>query len=166
MNKPEFRNARPVPRYQIPMRYREWLLDEGSLTKRLEMYGHRTIKVRLLKQAPGLPDIRECEALELGKSRVTWIREVELLNQGEPWVYARSTIPISTWRGPAAFIKHLGTRSLGTKLFTLMRSSRSELKVLRIGSLWARHSTFWVDGAPLLVSEVFLPACPLYHLAD
>jgi chorismate--pyruvate lyase len=91
-------------------------------------------------------------------------------------VYAHSVLRAgdlrTAWRAVAA----MGTRPLGAAQFAGARIARGALAVRRLPPghplycaaakavgkalppLWARRSLFWSRGAPLLVTEAFLPA--------
>ena len=60
----------------------------------------------------------EARALGLRLGAWAWIREVQLLGDGQPWVFARTLIPADTLRGRGRRLTRLGTRPLGEVLFT------------------------------------------------
>lgn len=145
-----------------PQPWRNWLLDRGSLTQRLISASHGRFRVRLLSLRHGRPTRSEARALGLPPGRLALIREVELLGNDEPWVYARSVFPVDTLTGPQRRLRGIGSRSLGTLLFRepSMRREPLQISTLRLPGgerLWARRSVFRVAGKPLLVCEVFLP---------
>jgi chorismate--pyruvate lyase len=110
--------------------------------------------------------------LGLSTRQSALVREVALLCEDKPWVFARSVIPATTLRGPLRQLRHLKNESLGALIFRNPNLGRSpfELAVLPVNSLyidaslrqnstaWARRSRFEVQGKQLLVSEVFLDA--------
>ncbi|WP_409524280.1 chorismate--pyruvate lyase family protein [Nitrincola sp. MINF-07-Sa-05] len=147
----------------VPWQWRNWLCDRGSLTLRLTRASHNHFSVRLLEQGWGRPSASESCVLGMSGRQVALIREVELLGQGEPWVYARSVIPEETLTGRHRQLRHLGATSLGAVLFKDPDMRRGPLQVCRLhspelGELWARRSLFYLSEKPLLVCEVFLPA--------
>lgn len=163
-----------VPPYRVPRTFRDWLLDPGSLTRRLvrESGGH--FRVQVLRQGflPAYPEERR----ELGLEWREWpfVREVALRCHDTPWVFARTLIPAATLKGPARALTHLGTKPLGAVLFNDPRVRRGPIAVSRLngarlgrswtaeGEIWGRRSCFYLAGLPLLVSEYFLEACPMY----
>ena len=63
-----------------------WLQDRGSLTARLQAKG--TFSVELLQQSLAKPTLDEAVALGIARKQLAWIREVALLCDGEPLVFA------------------------------------------------------------------------------
>ncbi|HVK99710.1 MAG TPA: chorismate lyase [Dongiaceae bacterium] len=163
-----------LPPFRIPRAYRSWLLDPGSLTRRLirESDGH--FRVQVLRQGflSAYPEERRQLGLELGEW--PFVREVALRCHDTPWVFARTLIPAATLQGPAKALTHLGTKPLGAVLFNDPRVRRGPIAVCRLrgsqlgeawreeGEIWGRRSCFYLAGLPLLVSEYFLHACPMY----
>lgn len=147
----------------------DWLLDEGSLTRRLTQLADGRFQVTPLLE--GWQPLRddECAALRLPRGSIGWVREVYLLGHEQPWVFARSVA------GQAALAEHdmglevLGQRSLGELLFSDPAFSRQPIETCRYpaawlpaaqgsDALWGRRSRFDRDGLGVLVAEVFLPA--------
>ncbi len=154
---------------------RRWLLDEDSLTARLLAASDGDFRVRLIAQSWRRPLTDEALALSLRPGERALIREVALECHGEPWVFARSVVPTATLRGELRHLRQFGSRSLGALLFARPGTVRGDFEVARIqpgDSLlpglfgtsqpaWARRSVFRLRNRPLLVQEVFLPACRL-----
>jgi chorismate--pyruvate lyase len=132
-------------------------------------------RVRLLGQGWRRPLPAEHRALGLEGMRRALVREVLLECAGEPWVFARSVIPAASLAGELRHLRRFGERSLGALLFSTQGVQRGEFEVARLapgdpllaahagvaGTAWARRSLFRLRGRPLLVQEVFLPACRL-----
>jgi chorismate--pyruvate lyase len=162
----------------IPRPLCSWLLDTASLTKRLQQLCAGEFRVRVLSQESGRPTLDEARALEMKPGGKALIRQVQLLCDGQPWVYARTIIPATSLCGKLRRLAHLGTRPLGGMLFADpgMRRERVELACIRKGepmylaamqkqrarpaAVWGRRAVFRIADKPLLVSEVFLPAFP------
>ncbi len=163
-------------RGQLPPLLIDWLLDAGSLTDRLKQACPGCFSVRVLDEGWQRPRLDEAQILNMPKSTVGWVRQVQLLCDGEPWVFARTIIPARTLTGPQRQLTHLGSRPLGAFLFADpgMRRGPVELASILPGQamftcatgnlarspaqIWGRRSVFRVGGKPLLVTEVFLPA--------
>jgi len=159
-------------RWLLPPGVRRWLLDEGSLTERLIRASGNRFAVRLRHLAWQVPTTSESAALGLPPRQRALIREVILTCAGEPWVFARTVIPATTLRGGNRRLKYLGTRSLGAWLFREPSLVRGSFEIARLAphdsavpaslhngaTLWGRRSRFVVNGRPLLVAEIFLPA--------
>ncbi len=159
-----------------------WLHDHGSLTQRIQQ---RCESFTVLPVQDGLARIAYDESTLLGIAphELAYSREVFLLANGKPVVFAHSTCASEHLRGAWKAMRGLGNRSLGSLLFThpLVMRQPLHFKALRAhhplhvgrvltrhvglkpdlqnipGTLWARRSLFTLQGAPLLVTEVFLP---------
>jgi chorismate--pyruvate lyase len=165
-------------RSSIPQDLCGWLLDTASLTLRLQRLCPGKFQVRVLSQAWGTPRIDEARVLEMKPGRLAIIRQVQLLCDGQPRVYARTVIPVTSLRGKLQRLAHLGTRPLGGMLFADPGMQRGAVELARISkgqslyqaatrhlrqrpaAIWGRRSVFRLSGRPLLVSEVFLPGFP------
>lgn len=152
-------------------RERHWLLDEGSLTRRLLDTGRR-FSVQRLRQRWQVPQPGERRLLHMGNRQHALVREVALRLDGEAVVFARSVFPYRSLRGALGHLRRLQNRSLGEILFNDPAMRRSPFEVALIGArnayidpllgqqqpVWGRRSVFVVANVPLLVSEVFLSA--------
>ncbi len=164
-----------VPPSTIPAHYLPWLLDTASLTQRLVCACSGTFRVQLLSQAWDRPQWDEARALGMRDRDRALVRQVQLLCNERPWVYARTILPRATLTGAERRLAHLKSRSLGAVLFadpTLQRE-RIEIAPLRPSdrlyarathgldaspdAIWGRRTVFRLRGKPLLVSEFFLP---------
>jgi len=164
-----WRRARPHAPRAIPHPWRQWLLDKGSLTERLVAASGGDFRVQVLAQALRRPSREECVALGLPVHQVALVREVLLRGRDEPWVYARSVIPLAVLHGRYGFLRRLGTKPLGALLFRDAGIRRGAIEVTRRapprflsavvedGPAWVRRSLFYLDQQPLLVAEMFLP---------
>jgi len=163
-------------RGRIPQGLVSWLLDSGSLTDRLKAACGGCFEVCVVDEGWQRPRLDEARALGIPHSQIGWIRQVHLLCDGTPWVFARTVVPVSTLSGAQRRLAHLGNRPLGAFLFADpgMRRGPVELACIREGlsmfneassglkrkpaEIWGRRSIFRVGGKPLLVTELFLPA--------
>ena len=126
-----------------------------------------------------LPDERRILGARVGEQ--VRVREVLLLADDRPVVFARTLFAERSRRGPWRLLTGLGARPLGEILFTQRRIQRGRLTVCALdrrdaryhrahaalgrvgmttteGRLWARRSEFSLRGHGLLVTEVFFPA--------
>ena len=162
----------------MPAQWRDWLLDKGSLTQRLIDASDNRLSVRILSQRIDVPKFTEQRALSLPPRRLAMIREVVLMADSIPWVYARSIIPLTTLTGRLRKLRHLDNRPLGALLFNDPSMTREEVEVAcftisnkelpaDLGDIkrpiWGRRSVFRLDTKPLLVSEIFLPDFKPYN---
>jgi chorismate--pyruvate lyase len=158
-----WRSFRRTPSTRLPRCWRAWLLDKGSLTQHLIRASRGDFSVEVLFQGWSTATLSETQALNLPPRQMVLVREVRLMGRGEPWVYARSIIPQHTLTGPQRALRRLGNRPLGELLFKSpnMRRGAIETTLLTVNTAkkkaWARRSLFYLNGKPLLVSEVFLP---------
>jgi chorismate lyase len=154
--------------------YRPWLTDRGSLTQRI---AGRCRRFRVEVVFQGLRPPTRDEAFlfhDRGRSRVL-VREVYLHCDDTPVVFAHSVVRPRDVRGSWHALTGLGSRSLGSRLFTDHRVERCPLHQQKLrgghelyrralqgapeirGPLWARRSLFLLHKSPILVTEVFLP---------
>ncbi len=161
------------------MNLADWLLDSGSLTQRLRQVCLGQFRVRVLWQGWNRPSYDEARVLGVRLDARVWIREVQLLGNEQPWVFARTLIPAQTLSGCGRRLTQLGTRPLGEVLFADPGVRRGPVEVARIvfgqrlhqraftglvessDTLWGRRSVFWIADRPLLVCEIFLPDLPV-----
>ena len=151
-----------------------WLRDPGSLTLRIQQrcddFSVHNVKSVLARIA-----LDESALLGIAAHQLAWSREVFLLADGRPVVFAHSACAVRHLRGAWSALRDLGNRPLGALLFSHPLVVRRPLhyKALRSGHplyrratallpdspqrLWARRSLFYLHDAPLLVTEVFLP---------
>ncbi|SDI13594.1 chorismate--pyruvate lyase family protein [Propionivibrio dicarboxylicus] len=163
----------PGPRR--PAAFRQWLLDDGSLTARLQRRGK--FSLRVVAQGLATPTADEAALFGLGPTQQARIREVVLSVDGTPLVFAHTVLPTQP-RGPLTrWIARLGNRSLGSMLFrhpgfsrtpllcqpidrrgNLHRRAVEALGIAPDTTLWARRSSFAFATQRLLVTEIFSPA--------
>jgi chorismate--pyruvate lyase len=150
-----------------------WLHDHGSLTQRIQ---HRCQRFAVRPVRSGLARIAydESALLNIASHLLAYSREVFLYADGQPVVFAHSTCAARHLRGSWSALSGLGSKPLGAMLFTHPLVERKSLHFKALhghhplyrsaaasgsapGTLWARRSLFTLHGAPLLVTEVFLP---------
>ena len=171
-------------RSELPAELAGWLLDPVSLTRRLQCLCAGQFRVRVLSQVRGRPRPDEARALGMRRGGLAVIRQVELLCDQQPWVYARTVIPQSSLKGRLRRLDRLGIRPLGAMLFADRGMRRGVVELARIlpgqalfadavrgrqpdhGEIWGRRSVFRLAHKPLLVSEIFLPDFPAGRVAS
>lgn len=156
---------------QMPENLGPWLIDNGSLTRKLVALSKDQFEVQVLRQEVATPGAAEANALKMTQQTPVMIREVVLKGRGRPWVFARSILPMTTMTGRLAGLRTLSNQPLGELLFQDPSMTREPLeaaclpaRILSVPAalaagdepLWARRSVFFLDQKPLLVSEVFL----------
>ncbi len=154
--------------------FEPWLHDRGSLTQRIQQRcGQFT--VRPVRSGLARIAFDESAVLGIAPHQLAWSREVFLYADGRPVVFAHSACAPQHLRGAWTAVRGLGSKPLGALLFAHPQVARKPLHykslhvhhplhrsaVSALGTtpdrLWARRSLFTLHGAPLLVTEVFLP---------
>lgn len=118
----------------LPTDKREWLLDSTSLTQRLIKASKHHFSVQVLRQQWGNATLSEYDLLGSSPRLRCLIREVLLLGHEQPWVYARSVIPVSSLTGELRHLRHLDNRPLGQLLFNTPGMQRSPFQIARIST--------------------------------
>jgi len=162
-------------RSQAPLAILHWLLDRASLTQRIIGACDGQFRVKVLSQCWARPMSNEARVLGMSMSGRALVRQVQLLCNDVPWVYARTVIPRRTLTGRRRRLAHLKSRSLGAMLFADPSMLRGEIQLTRLTVrdklhalvahqldqspqvMWGRRSLFTLSHKPLLVSEIFLP---------
>jgi chorismate--pyruvate lyase len=166
------------PDVAVPADVADWLFDQGSLTAKLVSackHGHFSVEV--VRQQWGRPFNSERKLLAMRDGEMALVREVRLRCGDQAWVFARTLIPASSFRGRARRLAFLGNRPLGALLFADPATRRRVMQVSYLQSgqrlfdlamqnqsdfmgkgIWGRRTLFEYAGKPLLVNEIFLPA--------
>lgn len=163
-----WRSRLPAHRPDAPLR--EWLLEPDSLTARCLRHC-REFRVRVVRQGRLRPLADEA-ALGLLP-----VREVLLECDGVAVVFAHSVLSTVRSGRLGRWFERLGSRSLGSLLFTYPGFQRGPIEFLRIergdplhrrvcevageaAYYWARRSRHHLGGSSVLVTEVFLGRLP------
>lgn len=155
-----------------------WVRDSGSLTRAVLDVCEGRFEVDVRAQGWGRSMPGERSRLDMAPGLRALVREVKLLCDDSPWVFARTLIPATSLRGAARRLAHLGNRPLGALLFSDPSTRRLGVEVARLtpqhalfhaacshlksppGEIWGRRTLFSFAGKRLLVNEIFLPAIP------
>ena len=151
-----------------------WLIDNSSLTARLQLrYSHFAVKPVAVKYAKPITD--ESALLHLPTYKTALIREVLLMGNNQPVVFAHSVLPRISLRGAWNSLGRLGNKPLGATLFANPKVKRTPISykkllphhrlyqhatahlTLKPTHLWARRSIFSLNCARILITEIFLP---------
>ncbi|MEK7303548.1 MAG: chorismate lyase, partial [Pseudomonadota bacterium] len=178
---PVWHVASRLHRRDVPESVLRWLLDPASLTRRIQSACHGCFRVEVLFQGWARPQHNEMRELGMRQGSMGFVREVHLLCDDLPWVFARTVIPRTTLTGPRRCLTRLKSRPLGAVLFADPSMQRGPVEIARLSpcdklypaairhlaqrpeTIWGRRSLFTLGGKPLLVSEIFLPGispCP------
>jgi chorismate--pyruvate lyase len=157
-------------RLQLQDWQQDWLLDTGSLTKRLIEASDGQFRVAIQRQALLPTYLSEAKLLDIDPRQLALVREVILFGREQAWVFARSIIPQNTLTGRLRALKNLDNRPLGQLLFNDPSMRRDPIEVAKVeaqhrflpkhlstqSTHWGRRSRFFLDDKAILVSEVFL----------
>ena len=165
-------DAAALAHRQIPPNIRGWLTYSTLLSARMrELFG-RAYALRVVREEE-TADCAEALVRMACPSTRSLVREIEVVNGPRRAMFAQTCIPLPTLQSQP-WLAELGANSLGETLARVNAVTRSELEFKELPeadelraaassgsagakSLWARRSVFAVGGAPLLVTEVFLP---------
>jgi len=158
---------------------RSWVLEDGSLTQRLKEACQGDFFVEVINQRYQRPLASERLILKMNDRDAALVRQVRLLCAGQPWVFARTVIPVRSLKGGCRRLTRLGSRPLGAMLFANRTVQRGKMEIAQIRRgqkffemammdldnepslqadvIWGRRSIFHFADSPLLVSEIFLP---------
>lgn len=173
----------------VPEGIRQWLSEPYVLSKSLRKVCEN-FSVQIADQCVKTLYADEIAALKCYDTTQGFVRETYLGDVGNPVVYARVTMPQSTYQFKKSELDNLGNRPIGETLLyqdpTLTRSEfevkritcddellfdlmvhnnfyKAEIeKIARVNELWARRSFFTISGNPILITEVFLSNIPNY----
>ena len=155
-------------------RLHHWLGDTASLTLKL-MQCSRQFRVQRLVQRSERCLADEAQRLGLARPVKAMVREVALLCDGVPFVFAHSVLPLTSSAQDWPWFDQLGERSLGSMLFADPQIVRGELEYARLSpqhplaqravqagmqssqGLRARRRLFRRKQGIILVTEVFSP---------
>jgi chorismate--pyruvate lyase len=166
----------------LPPDLASWLGEPRSLTRRLRAWSG-SLQLILLRQCYARPLPDEFGILSLRRGERVWVREVLLLADGIPVLYAHSIARPAALRSAWRQLKRTGIKPVGDLIFARPGISRGPIHIRRLSvgdrlhgaaaqaladqteqalqpsaALWARRSPFIHAGHCLWITEVFLPA--------
>ena len=134
-----------------------WLNEAGSITSRIKSFSN--FKLKLLKDGPGEVDIIE-DDLIISNYEENNIREVILLSNEEPLIYAKSIIPLETIKLGLNILGNLKENPLGDILFSNPEIKKKYMLFAKFESnkkiFYGRKGIYTVKGYPFSVCEIFL----------
>ncbi len=154
----------------LPAEHQLWLAHVGSMTRLMRQHAQSQFELTVVREQVGMATSRECELLNITTADV-YAREIVMLVDGAPWLYARSVFPTQVTELADKSLLELGNQPLGRLFFHSESDLPKEHELLQgemfpvsvEQPLYARRSTFSYQDLPALVQEVFLPAHPLYQ---
>ena len=136
---------------------KSWLLEDGPITERIKLKNKFNLK--LLKDEVSNIDSSDEDFLE-NISGCVKVREVILMANNVPKVYARSLIPEITIEQGFAKLGSLGSTPLGDILFEKEIFKKIEVLfskfIVNKEIFWGRKTKYSVKNLPISVMEVFL----------
>ncbi len=159
----------------------ELLAYRGSLTQRFKEMMGQTPKLTVLKQRREIIPIQDRISLPIGSREWAFVREIKMSKGNQDWMYARTIVPTATLKGNGGRLTGLGNTSIGKILFGRNGAYRQDLKIEEVIQLpivkglkmqlinyplWQRRSIFELQSGPILVTELFLPDCPIYSSSN
>lgn len=169
----------PITSDKIPANLKGWLLHVNHLKQALTQ-PDRPIDLVLLQQQYGMLPIEEAALLQ---SEQGLIRQINLTAHGCALVYGRTIIPAPTYQAFKQQFDSLGERAIGEILLhnkEQVRRTPLEAGMIAVNSdlyqeasqhqftapdfLWGRRSQFYMQDYPLLITEIFIPPLPDYHV--
>ena len=136
---------------------KSWLIEKGPITKRIK--SKESFKLNLIKDEICSVDDSEKKFLEESSDKIK-VREVILMGNNIPRVYAKSLIPIRTIENGFSRLGELGTKPLGDILFEKEIFKKTNVVYAQFQDqdsiFWGRKTKYIVKNMPLSVMEVFL----------
>ena len=136
---------------------KSWLVEKGPITKRIK--SEESFQLNLLKDEISYVEDVEKEFLDVISNNIK-VREVILMGNNIPRVYAKSLIPVKTIENGFSRLGKLGTRPLGDILFEKEIFKKTDVVYAQFQDkdyiFWGRKTKYIVKNMPLSVMEVFL----------
>ncbi len=161
--------------YNLPVSVINLFCNAHSMTRQLEALGQASLRVMVCQHKWELPERNEAMLLNIPNRQYALVREVFLLMNDNPWMFARTVFPKATLQGELYRLRFLGDKPLGKVLFQNPLLKRSSFQFATLtqehslfsksckldntvpNKLWTRQSQLFIKEKRLLLKEVFLP---------
>ena len=134
-----------------------WLNESGSITSRIKSFSN--FRLKLLRDSPGEVDAAE-DDLIISNYEENNIREVVLYSDKEPFIYAKSILPLETIRLGLGALGNLKENPLGDILFSNPEIKKKYMLFAKFESnkriFYGRKGIYTVKNYPFSVCEIFL----------
>ena len=134
-----------------------WLNEHGSITSRIKSFSN--FRLKLLRDGPGEVNAAE-DDLIITNYKENNIREVVLFSDEEPFIYAKSILPLETIRLGLSALGNLNKNPLGDILFSNSEIKKKYMLFAKFESnkriFYGRKGIYTVKGYPFSVCEIFL----------
>ena len=134
-----------------------WLNEPGSITSRIKSSSN--FRLKLLRDGPGEVNAAE-DDLIITNYKENNIREVVLFSDEEPFIFAKSILPLETIRLGLDALGNLKENPLGDILFSHPEIKKKYMLFAKFESnrkkFYGRKGIYTVKGYPFSVCEIFL----------
>ncbi len=134
-----------------------WLNESGSITSRIKSFSN--FRLKLLRDGPGEVNAAE-DDLIITNYKENNIREVVLFSDEQPFIYAKSILPLETIRLGLDALGNLKENPLGDILFSNPEIKKKYMLFAKFESnkriFYGRKGIYTVKGYPFSVCEIFL----------
>ena len=136
---------------------KSWLIENGPITKRISV--NEDFELNLIRDE--IDKVNEIDEKYLGNCvGDIKVREVILLGNKMPKVYAKSLIPVNTIKNGFSKLGNLGTKPLGDILFEKDIFKKVDVTYStfsdEVNIFWGRKTKYLVKNLPFSVMEIFL----------
>lgn len=153
------------------------LTEQGSLTELMKQLMGAYPLLNCLSEGMARTTRDERQLLDISSRNLAHVREITMGTSETDWLFARTVIPKSTLKQQSKRLSKMRGLPLGKVLFGSLNAKRVQLRldivfVDEVGleefdipldfPLWQRRSIFEVKTGPILITEIFLPGCPIY----
>ncbi|WP_153445565.1 chorismate lyase [Vibrio algicola] len=143
-----------------------WLLELGSLSRLFSQHCQSLSADVIQNTQIDASQLTDFQREMLG-NEACLLREVILAADEQPWLLGSTLIPLSSLSDAQFDLAKQGSKPLGLTVFQAEQVKRNGLhlatKATDLGLLAARSSRLWMNDKPMLVTELFLPASPIYR---
>lgn len=166
-------NWQSISEATLPATLSGWLADTGSLTDHCRQYFKDDYLFQLRNESWQLPNKLTCKLLKISTDEKIKVREITQGTDRHAFVYGRSVFTQAVLDDTELDLNHLGSTSLGTRIFQHPDLKRGTIFVKELAAddelyqqasnyfsnpienLWARYSIFTLKHLDILVFEVF-----------
>ena len=156
------------------------LTEQASLTERLKTIIGAPPVLTCRIEGRARVNREEQQILAIRPRKLAHVREITMGTQSANWLFARTVIPTGTLRHQASRLSKMRDMPLGKILFGQLRAKRTQMRLDIVFAnevgleefgiaadfpLWQRRSIFELKTGQLLITEIFLPDCPVYEYA-
>ncbi|MEP1860826.1 MAG: chorismate lyase [Kangiellaceae bacterium] len=154
------------------------LTEQDSLTELMKSLMGSAPKLDCLFEGRAKVSRDERQLLDIPARQMAHVREITMGTSKNLWLFARTVIPKETLAREAHRLSRMRKVPLGKVLFGQLKAQRIQMRLdlvfaeevnlqhFDISSdfpLWQRRSIFQLNTGRLLISEIFLPNCPVYE---